>query len=339
MKSLRSLMFCCAAAISFSPAIAFAAPDVVVSIKPLHSLVAAVMKDVGTPALIVKGTASAHTYNLRPSDAQALQKAQIVFWMGHGLEAFLEKPLEALAGKAEVVEMEDVAGLEKLPYREGGPFEAHDHGEEKHAGEEGHDHDHDHGHDHDDGHDHAKEHADGHEHEEHGVDMHMWLDPMNAKAMAKAVEQTLAKADPANAQAYAKNLSALEAQLDTLDAETKAKLAPVADKPFVVFHDAYQYFEHRYKVRVAGSVTVSPENMPGAERISQIHDKIAELKAVCVFAEPQFESKLVSVVMEGTSAKSAALDPHGAALPEGPDLYPQLIRNLADSMVSCLSQS
>lgn len=339
MKSLRTLMFCCAAAISFSPAIAFAAPDVVVSIKPLHSLVAAVMKDVGTPALIVKGTASAHTYNLRPSDAQALQKAQIVFWMGHGLEAFLEKPLEALAGKAEVVEMEDVAGLEKLPYREGGPFEAHDHGEEKHAGEEGHDHDHDHGHDHDDGHDHAKEHADGHEHEEHGVDMHMWLDPMNAKAMAKAVEQTLAKADPANAQAYAKNLSALEAQLDTLDAETKAKLAPVADKPFVVFHDAYQYFEHRYKVRVAGSVTVSPENMPGAERISQIHDKIAELKAVCVFAEPQFESKLVSVVMEGTSARSAALDPHGAALAEGPDLYPQLIRNLADSMVSCLSQS
>ncbi len=136
--------------------------------------------------------------------------------------------------------------------------------------------------------------------------MHMWLDPMNAKAMAKAVEQTLAKADPANAQAYAKNLSALEAELDALDAETKAKLAPVADKPFVVFHDAYQYFEHRYKVRVAGSVTVSPENMPGAERISQIHDKIAELKAVCVFAEPQFESKLVSVVMEGTSAIRSA---------------------------------
>ncbi|WP_280164077.1 zinc ABC transporter substrate-binding protein ZnuA [Rhizobium sp. RU36D] len=319
------------AALTLAPVSAFAAPDVVVSIKPLHSLVAAVMKNVGTPSLIVKGTASAHTYNLRPSDAQALQKAQIVFWMGHGLEAFLEKPLEALAGKAEVVEMEDVPGLEKLAYREGGPFEAHDHGGGEHAEEVGHDHGH--------SHEAAENHEHDHGHEEHGVDMHMWLDPMNAKAMARAVEQTLAKADPANAGAYAKNLAALEAELDQLDAETKAKLAPVADKPFVVFHDAYQYFEHRYKVRVAGSVTVSPENMPGAERISAIHDKIAELKAVCVFAEPQFESKLVSVVMEGTSAKSAALDPHGATIPEGPDLYPQLIRNLADSMVGCLSQS
>lgn len=329
MKSLRSALLGCAAALVTLPAAAQAAPDVVVSMKPLHSLVAAVMKDVGTPELLVKGAGSAHTYNLRPSDAQMLQKAQIVFWVGHGMETFLEKPLETLAAKAEVVEMGDVEGLEKLAFREGGPFEAHDHGD-------GHDHGHEeHAHEEGEGHEHGHDH--GHE-EGHGFDMHVWLDPMNAKVMAKAVEQTLAKADPANAEAYAKNLAALDAQLDALDKETAEKLKPVADKPFIVFHDAYQYFEHRYKVNVAGSITVSPENIPGAERISQIHSKIAELKAACVFSEPQFESKLVSVVMEGTEAKSAALDPHGAEIAEGPDLYPQLIRNLATSMHDCLSQ-
>ena len=349
MNAFRTSLLSCAAALALAPTAALAAPEVVVSIKPLHSLVAAVMKDVATPGLIVKGAGSAHTYNLRPSDAQALQKAEIVFWMGHGLEAFLEKPLEALAGKATVVELEDAPGMERLPYREGGPFEAHDHGDHEGHDHEGHAHE---GHDEaghqqeaEQGHDHAKEGEHAHEHAEeeghdhgHGFDMHMWLDPMNAKAMAKAVEATLAKADPGNAATYAKNLAALEAELDALDAETAAKLKPVADKPFVVFHDAYQYFEHRYHVRVAGSVTVSPENMPGAERISEIHAKIAELKAACVFAEPQFESKLVSVVMEGTDARSAALDPHGAAIPEGPELYPQLIRNLATAMVDCLSK-
>lgn len=332
MKARRFALLACAAAIAAAPVAAQAAPEVVVSIKPLHSLVAAVMKDVGTPDLLVKGAGSAHTYNLRPSDAKVLQQADIVFWFGHGLEAFLEKPLETLASKAEVVEVGDLDGLEKLSFREGGPFEAHDHGDEhahdehKH-GEHEHDDEHAEGHGHDHGHDHG-----------HGFDMHMWLDPMNAKVMSKAVEQALAKADPANAEAYARNLAALDATLDALDAETAEKLKPVADKPFIVFHDAYQYFEHRYKVNVAGSITVSPENLRGAERISQMQAKIAELKAVCVFSEPQFESRLVNVVMEGSSAKSATLDPHGAEIPEGPDLYPQLIRNLASSMYDCLSK-
>jgi zinc transport system substrate-binding protein len=335
-----------------SPAFAMAAPDVVVSIKPIHSLVASIMKGVGEPSLIVEGAASPHTYTLKPSNARALENADVVFWVGPGLEAFLDKPLEALPKKAKVVELEDAPGLTKLPFREGGAFEAHDHGDHAEAGEGGADHAHDHGAE-EAGHaDHAKaEHADdhghedhaheGHDHDEHehgGTDMHLWLDPSNAKAMAAEIAKSLSEADPANKAAYDANLAALDTEIDTIDTEIAAQLKPVLEKPFIVFHDAYQYFEKRYGVRVAGSVTVSPETMPGAERLSSIHAKIEELGAACVFAEPQFEPKLIGVVTEGTQAKSGVLDPEGGALEPGPALYGQLMRNLSTSMSTCLSQ-
>ncbi|MBV2184162.1 MAG: zinc ABC transporter substrate-binding protein [Rhizobium sp.] len=310
------------AALFLTPTLALAAPQVVVSIKPVHSLVAAIMKGVGEPSLIVEGSASAHTYSLKPSHARALENADIVFWVGPGLEAFLEKPVDALAGKAKVVELEDAPGLVRLPFREGGAFEADDHeGEGEHAG-----------HDADAAHD-------EHEHEHGGFDTHLWLDPMNAKAMAAEIESALVTVDPDNAERYKANGAALAAEIDALDKEIAATIQPVANKPFVVFHDAYQYFENRYKVRVAGSITVSPETIPGAERIAEIHSKVKELGAACVFAEPQFEPKLVSVVTEGSDAQAGTLDPEGGALEAGPGLYPELMRNLAKSLTDCLSQS
>ncbi|EMS94917.1 ABC transporter, substrate binding protein (zinc) [Agrobacterium tumefaciens str. Cherry 2E-2-2] len=310
---------------------ATAAPDVVVSIKPVHSLVAAIMRGVGEPQLIVDGAASPHTYNLRPSNARKLEKADVVFWVGPGLEAFLEKPLEALASKATVVELEDAKGLEKLPFREGGPFEAHDHGDEGHEAHDGHAEEegaHDHGHDH----------AEGHEGHDHGAyDTHLWLDPANAKAMAQTIETALIAADAGNAATYQANTKKLIDDLDALDAELKETVKPVKDKPFIVFHDAYQYFEHRYGVKTAGSITVSPETLPGADRVKQMQEKVRQLGATCVFAEPQFEPKLISVITEGTAAKSATLDPEAATLEPGPDLYFKLMRGIAGSLKDCLS--
>lgn len=308
---------------------ATAAPNVVVSIKPVHSLVAAIMQGVGEPQLIVDGAASPHTYNLRPSNARTLEKADLVFWVGPGLEAFLQKPLEALASKATVVELEDAKGLEKLPFREGGPFEAHDHGEEGHGEHEGHTEDagaHDHGHDH------------GHDDHEHGAyDTHLWLDPANAKAMAQEIETALITADAGNAAIYQANTKKLIDDIDALDTEIANTVKPVKDKPFIVFHDAYQYFEHRYGVKTAGSITVSPETLPGADRVSQMQEKVRQLGATCVFAEPQFEPKLISVITEGTAAKSATLDPEAATLEPGPDLYFKLMRGIAGSLKDCLS--
>ncbi|KSV65822.1 zinc transporter [Sinorhizobium sp. GL2] len=311
-------------------------PNVVVSIKPIHSLVASIMQGVGEPSLIVEGAASPHTYNMKPSNASALQAAKVVFWVGPGLEAFLDKPLDALSSGAKVVELSEAPGIEKLKFREGGAFEAHDHGDEGHSeeghSEEGHKHaegeaGHDHGHDHD------------HDHGHGDADLHMWLDPMNAKAMAAEIEKTLTEADPANASAYKANLDALNKRLDALDAKLTETVAPVKDKPFVVFHDAYQYFEHRYKVRVAGSITVSPEVLPGADRVSQIHAKIKELGATCVFAEPQFEPKLINVVIEGTPAKSGTLDPEAGTLEAGPDLYFQMMEGIGTSLKTCLASA
>jgi zinc transport system substrate-binding protein len=286
-------------------------PDVVVSIKPIHSLVAAVMDGVAEPKLIVEGAASPHTYSMKPSNASALQNAKVVFWMGHGMEHFLEKPLDTLGAKATIVALEDAPGVKKLPQREGGPFEADDDGDEAEA---------------------------GHAHDDGEFDMHSWLDPQNAKAMAAEIENVLAKADPEHAAAYRTNRETLDARIDALDRAIAATLAPVKDRPFVVFHDAYQYFEHRYGVTIAGSITVSPETAPGALRLKEIHDKIETLGATCVFAEPQFEPKLVNVVLEGTKARAGTLDPEAGTLTAGPDLYFQMMNNLADSLSSCLSQ-
>jgi zinc transport system substrate-binding protein len=293
------------------------APDVVVSIKPIHSLVAAIMDGVGAPKLIVEGASSPHTYSLKPSNASALESAKVIFWVGPGMEAFLEKSLSALGNNAVIAELDKAPGLTKLRYREGGAFEADNDGDEPSATAS-------------DGHDHGGADA---------FDTHLWLDPMNAKAMATEITTTLVAADPANALTYQSNQKTLDDKLDALDAEIAATVAPVKEKPFVVFHDAYQYFERRYGVHVAGSITVSPETIPGAARVSEIHDKVSTLGATCVFAEPQFEPRLINVVIEGTEAKSGVLDPEAATLKEGPDLYFDLMHGIAASLKTCLSQN
>ena len=289
---------------------AMAAPNVVASIKPVHSLVSAVMAGVGQPTLIVKGAASPHTYALKPSDAGALESADIVFWTGHGMELFLGDALETLAGKATVVELADAPGITLLPVREGGAFEAHADGDDA-------EHDHD---------DHA--HGEG--------DMHFWLDPENAKLMVTQIATTLSEADPENATTYQANAEAELGKLDMLEAELAQMLEPVADKPFVVFHDAYQYFEARFGLTLAGSVTVTPDVMPGAARIDELKAKVSSLGATCIFAEPNFEPTIITAISEGTAAKAGVLDPEGGALAEGPELYPELLRGLAKSLVDCL---
>jgi zinc transport system substrate-binding protein len=296
------------------------APKVVVSIKPIHSLVASVMHGVGEPTLLVRGGASPHSYTMKPSDAKALSAADLVVWVGPELEGFLEKPLQANAPKATRLTLMDLKSLTLLQAREGGAWEPHDHGHEQH----GHDHK---GHDHGD-HDHDEDHDE--------LNSHIWLDPSNARAIVTATADALAAKDPADAEAYRTNAERTLQALDALDAELKTTLAPLKDKPFVVFHDAYQYFEARYDLSAVGSITVSPDRRPSAKRLSAIRAKIAGLNAACVFSEPQFEPTLVRTVVEGTKAKTGVLDPEGADLPEGETLYPTLMRNLAASLRGCL---
>jgi zinc transport system substrate-binding protein len=299
-----------AALLSTTPALA-EPPRVVASIKPVHSLVAQVMGELGAPDLLVEGAASPHAYSLKPSDARALQAAQLVFWTGHGLELFLGDALDTLAPTATVVELADAPGLTLLPPREGGAFEEHEE-----AG---------------DGHEHEHEHEHGEE-----ADMHFFLDPVNAVPMVNEIARALSETDPENAATYAANAARAVADLEAMTAEITERLAPVADRPFVVFHDAVQYFEQRFGLTVAGSITVNADIAPGAARIGEIRAKLASLDAVCVFAEPQFDPRLVEVLTEGTGARSGVLDPEGASLEPGPGLYRQLVGGLADSIVDCL---
>ena len=315
---MRSLLSA-AAMLLFVASATAEVPTVVATIKPLHSLVAAVMGDLGAPSLIVQGGASPHTYSLRPSDAAALEAADLVFWTGHGLELFLEDSIGTLAPNATVVELSQTPGIQLLPVREGGAFEPHEDDSEAHEGEA-----------------HEDEHE-GEEHEHGELDMHFWLDPANAALMVSTIADALSAADPDNAATYAANAERERGALEALSASLDAKLATVRDKPFIVFHDAYQYFERRFGLSVAGSLTVVPDSAPGAQRVAELRDKVVNAGAFCVFAEPQFEPAIVETIIAGTAARAGTLDPEGASLEEGPDLYATLLENLAAALVDCLS--
>jgi zinc transport system substrate-binding protein len=320
-----------------SPALADA-PDVVVSIKPIHSLVAGVMDGVGEPILLVKGFGSEHSYSLRPSQARALENAAVVFWLGETMETFLIEPLNALAGDARIVKLGQVPGLTLLPTREGGMWETHEHahdgvghGEEEHGEGQA---DHDERAEPEGDHGAEPERAATHVHG--GTDMHVWLDPKNAKVLVDAIVTVLSDADPENEPSYQANGAGLQQALDELDRSLEERLATVADRPYVAFHDAYQYFESRYGLNAVGAITINPTQPPGAERIREIRERLEHVDAACVFAEPQFEPALVATVTEGTSARSGVLDPLGATLDEGPDQYFRLLENLAGSLIDCL---
>jgi zinc transport system substrate-binding protein len=288
-----------------SSSLACAEVKVAASIKPIHALVASVMQGVGTPSLIVDGNNSPHTYNMKPSDAAMLEKAQVIFWVGEELEAFLEKPLTTLGKNAKTVSVINAKGVSTLPVREDENFAAH--------AEEGDEHHHD------------------------SADAHIWLDTENAKSILQAVADTLSEVDPGNAQTFKANAQKAASDIDLLTAEINATLSPAKGRGFLVFHDAYQYFERRFDIPASGAIALNPENATGAATISKLKEQITEGKIKCVFSEPQFDSKLTSLLLEGSSAKAAVLDPLGANLEAGPSLYPTLMRELAAELSGCLA--
>jgi zinc transport system substrate-binding protein len=300
----------------FSSAAAAEPPRVVATIPPIHSLAAAVMAGAGEPALLVRGNASPHGYQLRPSEAAAIQDADVVVWVGPGFETFLERPLGNLGVGTRVVTLLEAPGVERLPAREGGTWEAHEgKGEGRHAGADG-----DHG------------------HGEH--DPHVWLSPANAQAMVRAIAAAVTAADPERAALYRANEERTVRELAALDEELDAALAPVRGKPFIVFHDAYQYLEAAYGLNAAGSITVSPDRPPSARRLVELAEKIERSGAVCVFGEVQAASPLVGTLIADRGIGTGELDPEGrATVTPGPKAYAGLMRRNVDVLVDCLSRS
>ena len=307
---------------------------VVTSIKPLHSLASYLMDGVGKPDLIVDGYASPHGFSMKPSHAKMLQNANLIFWVGEDLENFLEKPLSSIAKKAEKIELIEIKGLNVLNFRERNIFDEHDHDDhDDHAKKEDDHDDHD-GHakkedDHDD-HDGHDDHE-GHAHGEY--DPHIWLDPLNAKVILKEMTEHLIENDSKNASTYKSNLDKSLKDIDKLTMDVMTELNQSVAS--IVFHDAYQYFEKRFNVNILGAFTVNTDVMPGAEQLAEIREIIEHDKVSCVFSEPQFNPNIIKAVSKDMNIKTGVVDPLGATLKPGKNLYFDLIRNMSASFKGC----
>jgi zinc transport system substrate-binding protein len=279
----------------------------VASIKPVHSLLAAVMAGGDEPQLLVRGYRSPHSYTLAPSDVELIDAARVLFWIGPSFERFLARTLMAAGSDTpRSVRLIETPGLKLYRLRRAGLWNLKQ----------------------------AAQPIDS-DTVEAAVDGHIWLDPYNAKLLVSRMASQLAIVDPAHARRYAQNAQTVVADIGALDSEIAATLAPIADRPFVVFHDAYQYLEARYGLSGAGSITLDPEVPPSAARLSAIQKKLAERPGVCLFEEPRFPSKLLEAIAPA-SARIGQLDPEGLDLPEGPELYPALMRGIASGLRDCL---
>ena len=312
--------------------LAEAAPAVVTSIKPIHSLVSNVMNGVGEPYLIITDTTSPHSFTLKPEDASKLQGADIVFWIGEEIETFLEKPLGSIAIRARKISFMESDDIQKLKFRENSIFDEHD----DHDDHEEHD-DHDDHKEHDD-HDDHEEHDDHDKHDDHGhhhgeFDSHIWLDPINAKEIVSIIADELSLIDPSNKSKYIENAKSTATQLDNLIRETEKTLDK--DISYVVFHDAYQYFEERFNVAASGALTLNTDVLPGARQIMNIQELIEDKNISCILSEPQFNPKIIETIAEDTNIKTGVLDPLGATIPSGKDQYFLLIDDLAASLEKC----
>ena len=285
-------------------------PKVVVDIAPVHSLVSKVMNGLGKPNLIIPSEASPHEYQLKPSDAKAIQESILIFWIGEDLTPWLEKSLETLPNDASITTLLEVDGIELLDFRESALFEAHDHSDHS---------------DHDDHDDHA--------HGEH--DPHAWLSPGIAKVWLNVIASKLSEKDPSNASTYFSNASSASKDLDALSDEINDILDPIRDEKFVVFHDAYQYFEKHFNISASGAISLGDASDPSPARVKEIKDRVENEDIHCVLAEPQYKVGLVKAVIEGTHANMAVIDPLGVGLEAGPTLYDKLIRNLATNLSKC----
>lgn len=293
-------------------------PNVVVSIAPFHALVSTVMQGVGEPHLLVQNGASPHHYNLRPSEIKTLQQANIIFWGGPELETFLVKPLQSLESSIKVIEFDKTPKLLLLSPRTTAVFKQSTETKE-----------------HLEGHSCCNGHAGG----TTAKDMHFWLDPNNAKLMIGFIVEKLSQADPEHQIQYQNNAKQFIAKLEALDKSLKIKLKPIQKMPYVVFHDAYQYFEHHYGLQGVGAISIHPELPLSLQRLNEIRERIKTTKATCIFREPQFKSQLADNIAKDTGARVGELDPLGQSNGGDGSDYLRLLENIADSLTECLSLS
>ena len=321
--------------ILFSNSSLFAADTkgVITTIQPINSLVSAVIGDTGKTISLIPADISPHGYKLKPSDAKKMQEANIIFFVSNHLESSVTKVFKNLPKNIKIIDLLEETGIEHLAIRDNEAWERHDHhGHDDHDDHDKHGKKHD---DHDDHDKHGKKHDDHDDHESKD-DVHIWLSPDNAIKIVEKVNKELSLLFPDNASKYSENSNKMIDKIQKLKNELAKDLAPIKGKPYVVFHDAYQYFEKTFDLNAVGSVALEGDIASSPKQISFIKDKIKKLNASCVFQEPQFDSKLVKIVVEGTNAQIGTLDPLGINISGKENFYIQLLKNMAKSLKECL---
>ena len=334
--------------ILFSSSNLFAADTkgVITTIQPINSLVSAVIGDTGKTISLIPADISPHEYKLKPSDAKKRPEASTIFFVANHLESSVTKVFKNLPKNIKIINLLEETGIEHLAIRDNEAWERHDHhGHDDHDDHDKHGKKHD---DHDDHDKHAKKHDDHDDHDKHGKkhddhddheskdDVHIWLSPDNAIKIVEKVNKELTLLFPDNASKYSENSNKMIDKIQKLKNELAKDLAPIKGKPYVVFHDAYQYFEKTFDLNAVGSVALEGDIASSPKQISFIKDKIKKLNASCVFQEPQFDSKLVKIVVEGTNAQIGTLDPLGVNISGKENFYIQLLKNMAKSLKECL---
>ncbi|MGE7957999.1 zinc ABC transporter substrate-binding protein [Pseudomonas sp. NPDC089530] len=277
---------------------------VLTSIKPLQLIAAAVQDGIAIPEVLLPPGASPHNYALRPSDVRKVQSVDLLYWIGPDMEGFLPRVLKGRTLPSLAVQ--DLPGLKLRRFAE----DSHSHAEE------------------------ADEHD--HDHRPGSLDAHLWLSPVNARIIAERMAADLSAADPANAARYRSNAEAFDKRLDALDARLKARLAPIAGKPYFVFHEAFDYFEDAYGLKHAGVFSVAAEVQPGAQHVAAMRKRLQEVGKTCVFSEPPLRPRLAETLVAGLPVKLAELDALGGYTPAGAQGYEQVLEKLGNDLAGCL---
>ena len=319
---------------------------VISTIQPINSLVSAIIGNTGKSITIIPSEQSPHDFKLKPSDVKVLQNGNIIFYVSNHLESSITKVLKNLPKNIKLINLMEESGVNHLAIRDNDAWERHDHhGHDDHDVHDKHGKKHD---DHDDHDKHGKKHDDHDDHDKHGKkhddhddhekedDVHVWLSPDNAIKIVQKVNKVLSLYFPENSKIYNDNTTKFIDKIRNLKMELVKELSPIKNKPYIVFHDAYQYFEKTFELNAVGSVALEGDIASSPKQISIIKDKIVKSKASCVFQEPQFDSKLVKIVVEGTDAKIGTLDPLGVNISENKDFYLQLLTNMTKSLKECL---
>ncbi len=295
----------------------YGAPRVVVTIKPLHGLVSAIMQNVAKPTLLLPDDSSPHTFSLKPSNLQALQQADLIMWVGPSLEGFMQRPLASLHPQYGVITFLEIPNLHLLEQRSGRQW-AHSHDHDEHENEE------------------QEHNHDSHNHGKGSIDPHFWLSTDNALIVIDYISQYLANLDHENASHYQANAQTLKNSIMQLKSMINQKLASVHDKPFMVYHDGYQYFEKEFNLDAVGTFMLNPHLPLSAKSLLEVKTLIKDQKVRCVFRETEFNDSKMEELLKDAGVTFRELDPLGARIQAGIYAYQEIMLGIAKTMQSCL---